>query len=106
MRTSRVLVALAALVLPLSSAVATSSAPATPAAAGATVTVANMAFNPAGVTVGLGETVTWTFQDLTAHTATSDHGFFDTGAASGGASRTRAVPPRPAATPTTAPSTR
>ena len=48
MRTSRVLVALAALVLPLSSAVATSSAPATPAAAGATVTVANMAFNPAG----------------------------------------------------------
>jgi plastocyanin len=92
MRTSRVLVALAALVLPLSSAAASSSSPATSAAAGATVTVAHMAFNPAGVKVGLGETVTWTFQDLTAHTATSDQGFFDTGAASGGASRSVRFP--------------
>ena len=31
-------------------------------AAGATVTVANMAFAPASVTVGLGESVTWSFQ--------------------------------------------
>jgi hypothetical protein len=32
--------------------------------------------------------VTWTFKDLTAHTSTSDQGFWDTGTASGGASRT------------------
>ena len=44
------------------------------------------------MTVGLGETVTWTFQDLTAHTATSDNGFFDTGSASGGASRSVRFP--------------
>ncbi len=90
MRTSRVLVTLAALVIPLSSAI--SSAPATPTAASATVTVANMAFNPARVTVGLGESVTWTFQDLMAHTATSDQGFFNTGSASGGASRSVRFP--------------
>ena len=55
--------------------------------AGATVTVADMSFSPDRVTVGLGESVTWTFQDSVSHTATSDDGFFDTGAASGGASR-------------------
>ena len=54
----------------------------------AAVTVANMAFGPSRVTVGVGETVTWTFQDATAHTVTSDDGFFDTPPTSGGASRT------------------
>ena len=54
----------------------------------AKVTVANMSFGPSRVTVAVGETVTWTFQDATSHTATSDNGFFNTGAASGGASRT------------------
>ena len=83
MRTSRVVGVLAALVLPLLP-VATSGAA---HAAGATVTVADMAFTPATVRVGLGESVTWTFQDSISHTATSDDGFFDTGAASGGASR-------------------
>ena len=47
-----------------------------------------MAFGPSRVTVGVGETVTWTFQDATAHTVTSDDGFFDTPPTSGGASRT------------------
>jgi plastocyanin len=60
------------------------SAEADPAA----VTVANMAFGPSRVTVGVGDTVTWTFQDATAHTVTSDDGFFDTPPTSGGASRT------------------
>ena len=88
MKTSRVLAALAALLLPL---VAVGAAP--PAtAAGATVTVANMAFSPASVKVGLGGSVTWRFQDATAHTATSDAGFFNTGPASGGASRTVRFP--------------
>ena len=47
-----------------------------------------MAFGPSRVTVGVGETVTWTFQDATAHTVTSDDGFFDTAPTSGGAGRT------------------
>ena len=47
-----------------------------------------MAFGPSRVTVGVGETVTWTFQDATAHTVTSDDGFFDTPPSSRGAGRT------------------
>jgi plastocyanin len=85
MRTSRVLLAAAALVLPL---VAGAASPATQAATGASVSVADRAFSPSGVTVGLGGTVTWTFKDPISHSATSDDGFFDTGAASGGAART------------------
>jgi len=61
-------------------------------AAGATVTVADMAFSPPRVSVGLGERVTWTFPDAVAHTATSDNGFFDTVPASGGASRSVRFP--------------
>jgi plastocyanin len=83
MRTSRVLGllgVLVALLLPLLPAAPTS-------AAGATVTVADMAFSPASVRVGLGESVTWSFQDSIAHTVTSDDGFFATGAVSGGARR-------------------
>ncbi len=60
------------------------------ARAGASVTVANMAFSPSSVTVGLGQSVTWTFQDATAHTSTSDQGFWDSGTRSGGATYTRA----------------
>ena len=88
MRTSRVLAALAALaalVFPLLASAPTQ-------AAGATVTVADMAFSPAQVRVGMGESVTWTFRDAISHTATSDDGFFDTGAASGGASRSVRFP--------------
>jgi plastocyanin len=60
------------------------------ARAGASVTVADMAFGPSSVTVGLGESVTWTFQDATAHTSTSDQGFWDSGTRSGGATYSRA----------------
>ena len=49
-----------------------------------------MAFSPASVTVGLGERVTWTFQDATAHTSTSDQGFWNSGTKSGGATYSRA----------------
>jgi plastocyanin len=60
------------------------------ARAGASVTVADMAFSPASVTVGLGQTVTWTFKDAVGHTATSDQGFWDSGTRSGGATYSRA----------------
>jgi plastocyanin len=82
---SRIALGMVALVMPLLVAPLAS-------AASASVTVANMAFSPARVRVGLGETVTWTFQDSIAHTATSDNGFFNTGAASGGATRTVRFP--------------
>ena len=88
------LAALAAVVLPCFAAVpAQAHPPAQQQAAGATVTVANMAFTPAKVRVGMGETVTWNFQDATTHTATSlPRGFFDTGTAANGASRTVRFP--------------
>ena len=57
--------------------------------AAASVTVANMAFTPASVTVALGEGVTWTFQDSVPHTSTSNQGFWDSGTRSGGAAYTR-----------------
>jgi plastocyanin len=46
-------------------------ASATPAA-GAKVTIANFAFDPAEITVPVGATVTWTNQDDVPHTVTSD----------------------------------
>jgi len=58
-------------------------------AAGASVTVADMAFGPASVTVGLGQSVTWTFEDPVAHTSTSDQGFWDSGTKAGGATYAR-----------------
>jgi plastocyanin len=64
-------------------------APAPAHAADASVTVADMAFSPASVTVGLGDAVTWTFRDAVAHTATSDQGFWDSGTRSGGATYAR-----------------
>jgi hypothetical protein len=48
-----------------------------------------MAFAPAAVTVGLGETVTWDFQDAAPHTSTSDQGFWDSGSRSGAAAYAR-----------------
>jgi plastocyanin len=79
-----VLAAMVALVMPCLPAVVPAPAQAAPAS----VTVANMSFGPSRVTVAVGETVTWTFQDLTSHTVTSDQGFFDTPPTSGGDTRT------------------
>jgi len=58
--------------------------------AGAEVTVEHLMFMPAGVRVGLGEPVAWTFPEVTQHTTTSDQGFWDSGAKAGGATYTRA----------------
>ena len=43
------------------------------------VAIAGFAFSPKDVTVTVGDTVTWTNSDATAHTATADDGSFDTG---------------------------
>lgn len=66
---SRVLTGFALLMLALTGTAVPASATST------TVTVANMAFSPASVTVGLGSAVTWQFEDT--HTTTSNQGFWD-----------------------------
>ena len=43
------------------------------------VAIAGFAFAPQDVTVTVGDTITWTNSDATAHTATADDGSFDTG---------------------------
>jgi plastocyanin len=58
--------------------------------AGASVAVAGMAFGPRTVTVAVGETVTWSFEDAVPHTTTSDQGFWDSGSRSSGATYARA----------------
>jgi plastocyanin len=46
---------------------------------GAAVDMKNLAFVPASITIKVGETVTWTNSDSTAHTVTGDKGEFDSG---------------------------
>lgn len=57
-------------------------------AADGSVTIANFAFDPATVTVNVGDSVTWTNQDSTAHTATAGGGSFDTGSIGAGQTAT------------------
>jgi plastocyanin len=57
-------------------------------AADTAVTIAGFAFDPATVTIQVGDSVTWTNQDSTAHTATAGDGSFDTGNIGNGASAT------------------
>jgi plastocyanin len=86
-------VAAAALLVPavpaVPAAAAVGAAPAR-AASGVSVSVANMAFTPASVTLAVGQTVTWTFPDSMAHTTTSNQGFWDSGTKLNGATYTRA----------------
>jgi plastocyanin len=53
--------------------------PAVHAAASSSVTIKDFAFSPSTTTVSVGDTVSWTNQDSTPHTATGDGGSFDTG---------------------------
>ena len=54
------------------------------AAADGGVTIADFAFDPGDLTVSAGDTVTWTNDDGTEHTVTSDDDAFDSGDISGG----------------------
>jgi plastocyanin len=59
---------------------------ATAAASGA-VTIADFQFTPAQITISQGDTVTWTNNGPTAHSATAPDGSFDTGIFPAGQSR-------------------
>ena len=50
-----------------------------PVASKNAVTIQNMAFSPASLTVKVGDKVTWTNQDSVGHSATADNNSFDTG---------------------------
>src|SRR5262245_12237130 len=56
-------------------------------AAEESVTIENFRFDPADLTVSVGDTVTWTNNDTAAHTATADGGAFDTGTIGAGTSK-------------------
>ena len=63
--------------------------PAAVAAATENVTISDFQFTPAQITVQQGDTVTWTNEGPTAHSATSSDGSFDTGIFSAGGSRSQ-----------------
>jgi len=48
-----------------------------PSGAGAQVVMKNIAFDPASVTINVGETVTWTNEDSVSHTVIGDNGEFE-----------------------------
>jgi plastocyanin len=62
-------------------------APRATAAADTGVTIRDFEFAPASVTVDVGDTVTWTNDGPTPHSATADDGSFDTGIFGAGQSR-------------------
>jgi LPXTG-motif cell wall-anchored protein len=61
--------------------------PAAVAAATENVTISDFQFTPAQITIQQGDTVTWTNEGPTAHSATASDGSFDTGIFSAGGSR-------------------
>jgi plastocyanin len=65
------------LLIPLTFALVLSITPSY--AASFTVTIQNMAFSPASVSVGKGDTVVFVNRDSVAHTATARSGAFNTG---------------------------
>jgi len=61
----------------------------TSAPAAASVSIKNMAFNPGGVSVAMGATITWSNNDTTIHTVTADDGSFNSGNIAVGATYSR-----------------
>jgi LPXTG-motif cell wall-anchored protein len=57
------------------------------AAASGGVTIVDFSFSPATITIDVGDSVTWTNNGPTAHSATADNGSFDTGIFPAGQSR-------------------
>lgn len=70
------------------SALATLPAIAAHAATDHAVTIKGMKFSPADLTVGVGDTVTFTNMDGAPHTGTADDGSFETGKLAKGTSAT------------------
>ncbi len=66
-----------------------SSSPQVSTAGQNSITMKGLAFNPSSLTISKGATVTWTNDDSTTHTVTSDTGAFDSGNLSPGATYTR-----------------
>ncbi len=64
------------------------SEPKAVAAASGSVAIADFSFAPATITINEGDTVTWTNNGPTPHSATADNGSFDTGIFPAGQSRT------------------
>ena len=64
-------------------------APRATAAADTGVTISDFQFAPASVTIDVGDTVTWTNDGPTPHSATADDGSFDTGIFDAGQSRSQ-----------------
>jgi plastocyanin len=60
------------------------SSSAVPAGGGSTVEISNFMFMPAMLTVAVGTTVTWKFDDSTDHTVTADDKSFSSPPTSGG----------------------
>ncbi len=56
----------------------------------ASITIKNMAFNPASLSVSAGTTVIWTNSDTTMHTVTADDASFNSGNIAIGATYSRA----------------
>lgn len=69
----------------------TSTGPASgaPGAATGAVSVSGSRFQPEGVSVKAGESVTWTFRDTVGHSATAADGSFDSGVKRDGATFTQ-----------------
>lgn len=57
-----------------------------------TVTIKNMAFSPANLTIAAGDTVTWINEDRPRHSALEMNGAFDTGLLSTGDSASLTFP--------------
>jgi plastocyanin len=55
-----------------------------PVNSGTSVSIVNMSFSPANLTVAVGSTVKWTNNDAMTHTVTADNASFDSGNIAGG----------------------
>ena len=54
-----------------------------------TITISSSGYSPASLTVAMGSTITWTNNDNTAHTVTTDDGSINSGDIAAGASYTK-----------------